>query len=132
MSEAAAPASLFELIGGAPAVDRLVERFYARMDELPEARHIRAMHGRELDPIKEVLKRYLGEWLGGPQLYSQARGHPRLRARHLRFPIGADERDAWMVCMRGALGEAVADPAVRQHIELALAKLADWMRNQPE
>ena len=132
MSEAAAQASLFELIGGAPAVDLLVERFYARMDELPEARRIRAMHGRDLGSIKEVLKRYLGEWLGGPKLYSAERGHPRLRARHLRVPIGAGERDAWMLCMRGALDQTVADPAVRQHIGLALAKLADWMRNQPE
>ena len=132
MSEATVQASLFELVGGAPAVDLLVERFYARMDELPEAGTIRAMHGRDLGPIKEVLKRYLGEWLGGPPLYSQERGHPRLRARHLRFPIGTSERDAWMLCMRGALAETVADAAVRRHIELALAKLADWMRNQPK
>ena len=101
--------SLFERIGGAPAIDRLVEAFYMRMDTLPEAATIRAMHGRNLGPIKLVLKRYLGEWTGGPKLYSADRGHPRLRRRHMPFAIGEVERDAWLLCMRGALDETIAD-----------------------
>jgi hemoglobin len=132
MTDAVTQASLYDRIGGAATVARLVDRFYDRMDALPEARRIRAMHGPDLAPIREVLKRYLGEWLGGPPLYSNERGHPRLRARHLRFPIGIAERDAWLLCMRGALEETVADAAIRRHIDEALSKLADWMRNRPE
>jgi len=123
-------AASFEGIGGAPAVDRLVEVFYARMDSLPEAATIRALHPADLEPVKEVLKRYLGEWLGGPPLYSAERGHPRLRQRHLGFPIGEAERDAWLLCMRGALDETVADVAAREAIYARLAGLADWMRNR--
>ncbi len=121
----------FERIGGAATVDHLVEAFYAHMDRLPEARMIRALHAKDLTPTKEVLKRYLGEWMGGPKLYSQERGHPRLRQRHLRFKIGEAERDAWLACMRGALHEVVADAALREELYAAFAKLADWMRNQP-
>lgn len=130
MSEAAATS--FELIGGQGGVDRLVEAFYQRMDTLPEARSIRTLHAGDLAPIEAVLKRYLGEWLGGPRRYSAERGHPRLRARHLPFAIGAAERDAWMLCMRGALEETVADPALRAKLLAAFANLADWMRNQAE
>lgn len=121
---------MFQRIGGAVTVDRLVECFYARMDTLPEAQVIRAMHSLELEPIKNVLKRYLSEWLGGPKLYSPEKGHPRLRQRHLGFKIGAAERDAWLLCMRGALEQTIDDPASRQEILEALQELADWMRNQ--
>ena len=79
-----------------------------------------------------MLKRYLGEWLGGPALYSAERGHPRLRMRHIRLRIGPAERDAWMLCMSGALEETVTDTALRQTLHDAFLKLADWVRNDPE
>jgi hemoglobin len=67
--------------------------------------------------------------MGGPKLYSAAKGHPRLRQRHLPFAIGEAERDAWLFCMRGALDEAIEDAGAREEIYAALKKLADWMRN---
>ncbi len=121
---------MFERIGGAVTVDRLVESFYARMDSLPEAATIRAMHAPDLAPVKTVLKRYLGEWLGGPKLYSAEKGHPRLRQRHIGFSIGEAERDAWLLCMQSALEETIGDAAARDEILAVLRKLADWMRNQ--
>jgi len=125
------PETPFQRIGGAAGVDRLVETFYAQMDALPVAKAIRALHADDLSATKDVLKRYLGEWMGGPKLYSQERGHPRLRQRHLRFKIGEAERDAWLTCMRAALDEVVDDTALRQELFASFAKLADWMRNQP-
>jgi len=130
MSDVAVEISMFERIGGALTIDRLVEGFYRRMDVLPEAKGIRAMHAADLEPTKNVLKRYLCEWMGGPKLYSAEKGHPRLRQRHRGFKIGEGERDAWLVCMKGALEESVAEVEARQEIYALLAKLADWMRNQ--
>ena len=127
----AAP-SVFERIGGAEAIDRLVESFYRRMETLPEARIILDLHPVDLGPTKGQLKRYLGEWTGGPDLYSAEQGHPRMRQRHLHVPIGIAERDAWLLCMRGALEAEVADPALREGLYDAMARLADWMRNRPE
>ncbi len=129
MSDGQVQISMFERIGGPVTVDRLVEAFYARMDALPEARTIRAMHAPDLAEVKGVLKRYLTEWTGGPKLYSVEKGHPRLRQRHLGFPIGDAERDAWMACMRGAMAETISDAAARGDMDAALTKLADWMRN---
>jgi hemoglobin len=122
----------FELIGGQAAVDRIVDSFYDRMDSLPEARGIRALHAADLTAVRAVLKKYLAQWLGGPQTYSAERGHPMLRARHLHVGIGIAERDAWMLCMRGALEEVVADVAVREWLLDKLLPVADWMRNRPE
>jgi hemoglobin len=119
----------FSRIGGQEAVDALVDAFYRRMDALPEANTIRAMHVEDLDSVAAVLKLYLGEWMGGPKLYSQERGHPRLRMRHMRFPIGPAERDAWMACMTGALEEVVDDEALRVQLAQSFYKLADWVRN---
>jgi len=121
---------VFERIGGAVTIDRLVESFYRRMDTHERARTIRAMHAPDLGPVKQILKRYLSEWMGGPKLYSVEKGHPRLRQRHLPFAIGEDERDAWLFCMRGALEDSVGDAGEREEIFEALRKLADWMRNQ--
>lgn len=132
MTDTGVKISMFERIGGALAIDRLVETFYSRMDTLPEARTIREMHAPDLEPIKQVLKRYLCEWTGGPKLYSVEKGHPRLRQRHMGFPIGTAERDAWLLCMRGALEDSVKDLETREEIYDAFAKLADWMRNQAD
>jgi hemoglobin len=130
MAEAAAQISMFERIGGAAIIDRLVEAFYHRMDSMPQASGIRDMHAPDLESTKQVLKRYLCEWTGGPKLYSVEKGHPRLRQRHMGFAIGEAERDAWLLCMRGALDETIADQAAKEEIYDALAKLANWMRNQ--
>lgn len=124
--------TLFERLGGPSAVDRLVEAFYFRMDVLPEARSIRAMHAPDLTEMKAVLKRYFTEWMGGPSLYTPERGHPRLRMRHFGFQIGTAERDAWMLCMRGALDEVVPDAVLKGELDRAFSGLADWMRNQPQ
>jgi hemoglobin len=129
-ASAAAPATTpFVLIGGQTVVDALVDAFYHRMDTLPEARVIRDMHAKDLGSVKNVLKRYLGEWMGGPALYSQERGHPRLRMRHGPFQIGVAERDAWMLCMTGALEEVVENAALRAQSHQSFFKLADWVRN---
>jgi hemoglobin len=119
----------FEMIGGQPVVDRIVDEFYRRMDTLPAAEKIRALHPPDLRDTKVVLKKYLAEWLGGPPRYSEERGHPRLRMRHLPFRIGTAERDAWMLCMRGAMEEIVSSEELRSTLLQQLFKTADWMRN---
>ncbi len=121
----------YEQIGGAEGIDRLVEAFYRRVDTLPAAAGIRAMHAADLEPTKAILKVYLTEWMGGPKEYTPRRGPPKLRRAHHAFAIGEAERDAWMQCMRGALQETVADASLREQLERAFFKLADTVRNDP-
>ncbi|WP_298427849.1 group II truncated hemoglobin [Rhodoblastus sp.] len=129
MSEAAVEVSIFDRLGGEAAIDRLVKAFYDNMDMLPQAQDVREMHGPELGEIRKVFKRYLTEWTGGPKLYSPEKGHPRLRQRHMPFPIDNAARDAWMACMTKALDDTLGDTEARRELEGNIRKLADWMRN---
>lgn len=122
----------YQRLGGEAEVRRLVDRFYDLMDTLPEAAHIRSLHPADLRGSRDKLFKFLSGWLGGPQLYVQDHGHPRLRARHLPFPIGAAERDAWMLCMATALEEMQLDPLLRDQLLQSLQHTADHMRNRDE
>lgn len=122
----------YDRLGGEAAVRALVKRFYELMDTLPEAYGIRKLHPADLASSEEKLFMFLSGWLGGPQLYVEKFGHPRLRGRHMPFPIGEDERDQWMLCMREAMSECVADAELRARLDKALTDLADFMRNRQE
>jgi hemoglobin len=122
--------TFYEHLGGEPTVRRLVDRFYELMDTLPEAYGIRKLHPADLSGSADKLFMYLTGWLGGPQLYVQAHGHPRLRARHLPFPIAGTERDQWLMCMRMAMNEVLPADESREQLYQALADLADHMRNR--
>ncbi|MBK9366060.1 MAG: group II truncated hemoglobin [Deltaproteobacteria bacterium] len=122
----------YEALGGEEAVRQLVERFYEHMDEDAEALTIRRMHPEDLARAQQRLFEFLSGWLGGPNLYWERHGHPRLRMRHLPFAIDAAARDAWMGCMRKALAETVADDTLRAQLDQALTNVANHMRNQNE
>ena len=119
----------YDHIGGAPAVRTLVNRFYELMDTLPEAYGIRKLHPADLSGSAEKLYMYLSGWLGGPQLFVEAYGHPRLRARHLPFTIGEAERDQWLTCMQMAMKEVLPPDDSTAQLYNALSDLADHMRN---
>ncbi|MBL8454207.1 MAG: group II truncated hemoglobin [Zoogloea sp.] len=119
-------------LGGAEGIRRLVHRFYTLMDTLPEAWDVRQMHPEDLSGSEEKLFKYLSGWLGGPPLFEQEFGHPRLRARHLPFSIASAERDQWLMCMHQAFDECVPDGPLRERLWGAIEGLADHMRNRAE
>ena len=98
-----APATPYERLGGAAGIQRLVHRFYALMDELPEAYTVRRMHPEDLKSSEENLFDFLSGWFGGPSLFIEKKGHPRLRMRHSPYAVGLAQRDEWMLCMTQAL-----------------------------
>jgi hemoglobin len=122
--------AVFDALGGEPGVRRLVDRFYDLMDLEPGFRGIRALHPTTLDGSRDKLHWFLCGWTGGPPLYIERFGHPRLRARHLPYPIGIAERDQWLACMRQAMAEAGVDPALAERLDQAFFGTADWMRNK--
>ena len=123
--------SHYELLGGEAGIRRIVDRFYDIMDTAPEAANVRALHARSLKASREKLHLFLTGWTGGPQLYVEKFGHPRLRMRHFPFAIGTRERDEWLWCMDQALAEHEMPDALRAHLRERLHQLADHMRNQP-
>jgi hemoglobin len=125
-----AAATPFARIGGEAAVRRLVKHFYELMDTLPEAYAIRKLHQADLSSAEEKLFMFLCGWLGGPQLYVEKYGHPKLRARHLPFAIASEEAGQWMLCMRTAMAEVIDDEALRTDLDKSLSDLAQHMRNR--
>jgi hemoglobin len=107
--------TLYQLVGGSETFFRLADRFYeaVRLDE-----RLKAMFPEDLTGPKERLALFLIQYFGGPSTYSELRGHPRLRMRHVPFRIGKDERDRWVRHMLAAVdAEGIAEPMRAQMVE---------------
>ncbi len=124
------PATPFEWIGGETKVQAMVTRFYDLMDLEPGFAALRASHGDNLDNARERLFYFLCGWLGGPNYYQERFGHPMLRARHLPFAIGIQERDEWVACMTQAMHETDVPADLRERLEQSFFQTADHMRNR--
>ena len=124
--------SAFELIGGDAKLRELVDRFYDLMDLEPEFAGIRALHPTPLDGSRDKFYWFLSGWTGGPSLYIERFGHPRLRARHLPFAIASSERDQWLRCMAWAMQDVGIDEALQERLMHSFFETADWMRNKAD
>lgn len=118
----------YEEIGGADAVRRLSDAFYDVIEE--ESPTLRAMLPASTKKTRTKLAMYLTGWLGGPPLYEEKWGHPRLRMRHMPFAIGTAEAEEWMRCMRIAMERAGIEEPLRTFLEERFGPLAMHMRNQ--
>ncbi|MFT5532838.1 MAG: hemoglobin [Burkholderiaceae bacterium] len=121
---------LYDLIGGDARVRELVDRFYDLMDLEPEFAELRALHPTTLEGSRDKLYWFLSGWSGGPDMYIERFGHPRLRARHLPYPIGVSVRDQWMQCMAFALQDIGVEEGLRDRLITSFYQTADWMRNR--
>ena len=121
--------SVFELAGGERAFRLLVERFYSRVANDAVLR--RVYPEEDLSGATERLTLFLIQYWGGPATYSEQRGHPRLRMRHLPFAIGQAERDAWLGHMTAAVDSLDLAPAVRQALLDYFRRASTAMINTP-
>ena len=124
--------TLYEAIGGDATVRALVRRFYELMDTLPEAARCRAVHPPSLEGSEAKLYDYLTGYLGGPPVYVEKYGHPRLRSRHFGAARGPEERDEWIMCFRRAMDETIEHPQLREIIWQPIERLAFHMQNRGE
>jgi hemoglobin len=108
----------------------LVDAFYDHMDRDETCATIRALHPDDLGESRDKLFEFLCGWLGGPQLYMEKRGHPRLRMRHAPFPIGEAERDQWLGCMTRAMDDLQIEGELRTFLDARFAHVADFLRNR--
>ncbi|MFT3893562.1 MAG: group II truncated hemoglobin [Anaerolineales bacterium] len=122
--------TLYELIGGEKGLRALVDRFYDAMDSSPEAAKVRAIHPDDLTESRNKLFMFLSGWSGGPALYIQAFGHPRLRQRHMPFPIGKEERNEWLWCMDKSLEKSEFDVQTIDYLRKRFAEIANSMQNR--
>jgi len=118
--------SVYEIVGGEPVFRQLVRDFYAGVATDPV---LRPLYPDDLGPAEDRLRMFLVQYWGGPTTYSEQRGHPRLRMRHVSWVIGERERDAWLALMLAAVtgldvpGDARA--AIWDHLERAAHSLVN-------
>ncbi len=126
--------TFYEILGGEPEATKtirdIVDTFYDIMDTDSKAAGIRAMHPKDLTGSREKLFMFLTGWTGGPQLYIERYGHPRLRMRHMPFKIDESARDQWMYCMIQAMHQLKFEEEVMTKLATQLYGVADFMRNQ--
>jgi len=92
--------SMHARVGGDAWFVALVDRFYAAVEVDPR---LRPLYPEDLTESKAHFAGFLIQYWGGPDTYSQERGHPRLRMRHAPFAIGPIERDAWIEAIEAAV-----------------------------
>ncbi len=121
--------SLYYRMGGEKTLRELVERFYTKVAKDPD---LAPIFPDDFTEIKEKQFKFLSQFFGGPDLYTQAYGHPRLRARHLPFPITPTRAQAWLACMHETLDELKLDDHIKQEMMMRFIMTAHHMVNTPE
>lgn len=125
-------AAAFELMGGEAGVRALVDAFYDRMSLDERFADLLALHPVPLDGSRDKLYWFLCGWMGGPDHYIERFGHPRLRARHLPYPIASRERDQWLLCMAEAMADVSVPQPLFDRLLESFSSTADWMRNRAD
>ncbi|WP_026905751.1 globin [Paucisalibacillus globulus] len=121
--------TIYEAIGGFETIDRLVTHFYKRVGNHPK---LTPIFPEDLTETARKQRLFLTQFFGGPRAYTEERGHPMMRRRHLPFEITPSRRDAWLECMEQALEEAEIEEPYRSAIFEKLTMTANHMMNTPE
>jgi hemoglobin len=121
--------SIYEMIGGAETIRKLVDSFYAKVAQHPKLQPIFP------DDLTETANKqylFLTQFFGGPTLYSDKYGHPMLRARHMPFEITPTRAKAWLGCMKETLDELEMESFVRDFLMERFKQTAFHMVNTAE
>lgn len=120
--------NLYEQMGGRATFENLVSHFYALVSIDPI---LRPMYpDDDFKGAADRLLMFLEQYWGGPDTYSQLRGHPRLRMRHASFKIGLRERDVWLAHMKSAVDSLEMQESMRDELWSYLQMAANSMVNQ--
>lgn len=118
----------YDRVGGEDFFINLVKDFYKGVANDPI---LRPMYPElDLEPAIRRLTLFLMQYWGGPNTYSEERGHPRLRMRHATFSIDGEARDAWLKHMLDAVKLQEMEPELRDELIAYLVQVAHFLVNQ--
>ena len=128
-AETSSSSSFYDEIGGHETFAKLTREFYARV---AEDEQFRAMYPeQDLGPAERRLRMVLEQYWGGPTTYSEERGHPRLRMRHMPFTVDTAARDTWLKHMRAAVDTLELSPMHEGILWDYLERAAHSLVNSP-
>lgn len=145
MSDQAPPnATVYERLGF-DGFDLLTRGFY---DAVPHddilgpmyRRHLAREHnvdpgdaaalGPHMEQARVRLRDFLVQRFGGPTTYSDQRGHPRLRMRHMPFSIDHAAAERWLEVMFAALDDLNLEPDLYRELRVFFTQTALFMVNR--
>ena len=106
----------------------LLDRFYAKVFFDSSIAHLFAEDQHLIIKKKQFL--FLSQFLGGPQLYSQEYGHPKMKLRHLPHAITEDAKDEWLRCMREAIDSMNFEDGLGDALYNCFPQVASHMVNR--
>ena len=119
--------TLYDQVGGEPTFQRLVDAFYRRVEADAE---LRAIFPADMEAGKRWQFLFLSQFFGGPEQYAAERGHPRMKMRHMPFPIDRKMRDAWLGHMLAAIDEVGIEEPMRSVMRDYFERASEHMINQ--
>jgi hemoglobin len=122
--------NLYTRLGGEAVIRAFVNHLYDYMESTASVGHIRSMHSADLSLARERLFMFLSGMLGGPPIYMDKFGPPRLRRKHLHFDIGNEERDQWLSCAQHAINLLDIDGHLCDELMRNLTVMANHLRNK--
>jgi hemoglobin len=118
----------YDAIGGDEAVRALVDAFYDHVEQ--DSPLMKRLHDDDLTESRQKLYEFLSGWLGGPPLYIEKHGHPRLRMRHAHVAIDEEGVSEWLRCMGMAMDDRGIEGPLRAFLEERFTHTAHFMRNR--
>lgn len=119
----------YDLIGGAPAIEAIVDRFYDLVETEPRFLRLRLMHDADLDPMRRSLASFLSFWFGGPNEWRSAKGGGCVMSAHAKFLIDQDHARQWIDAMSMAIADNGVEPQLAATIKNAMTRMCAGMIN---
>jgi hemoglobin len=121
----------YDLVGGKPAVRRIVDRFYDLLDIDPAYRQLRALHASDLDPMRSSLAGFLVAWLGGPRDWFEEHPGRCMMSAHRDVRITEETARQWADAMSRAVHDSTIDKELAHKLTQALSAMALGMGGVP-
>jgi len=120
----------YQRFGGHEFFTNLVHNFYQRVPKDPVLREM--YPSQDLEGAEWRLRAFLEQYWGGPETYSEERGHPRLRMRHIGFHIDSAARDRWLSLMAASIADQGMDAQLESELWKYFVAAAFGMQNVPD
>lgn len=121
--------SIYEMMGGADTIGRLVDVFYKKVQAHP---NLSKLFPEDIIPVRNKQYKFLTQFFGGPRLYSDVYGAPMMRVKHLPHPITSTRAEEWLQCMASSLDEIGVQGPIRDYIFERLTLTAHHMVNSED
>lgn len=124
--------TVYQMIGGEQALERLVEKFYDIIETDPDGAIVHALHlkGFGISHVRLAQFEFLSGFFGGPQYYAERMGHANLRAMHEHLQIGFTEIKAWLICMEKAIDALEFDSDAKAKLMQHFTRSAESLKRR--